>query len=100
MTQPPLILEDESQQRWELTQPRVTLGKGPGNDVMIVGDAQVSRDHAIIEWTGTAYQLTLGDRRPRFPPLVNGQPVTHDSGPRALAQGDVIQIGRRQLRVG
>lgn len=66
-----------------------TIGRRSGQSLQLTG-SDVSRDHAVIERTGT--QFTLKDRGSLCGTFVNGQPVEEHR----LEDGDRIHIGRNQ----
>jgi predicted component of type VI protein secretion system len=72
---------------------RTTMGREEGNDVK-VGDPMSSRQHALIERVGDAYQITdLGSSNGT---LVNGVRI---STPVALKPRDRIQIGNQVYQI-
>jgi len=76
---------------WYLMAPRVTIGRGQSND-LILPDERVSRHHACIEQGGQ--QFILSDLGSSTGTLVNGQPVTQHP----LQPGEVVQLGNTQMR--
>lgn len=72
---------------------QMTIGRDPACTVCLADD-QVSRNHAIIRRLagGNFYLMDLGSRNGCF---VNERRV---SSPRALQDGDLLTIGRSQLR--
>jgi CheY-like chemotaxis protein len=63
------------------------VGRGVGCDVR-VSDPMVSRQHCRLDWRdGTPVVEDLGSRNGTG---VNGEPIT---GPRPLAEGDLLQLG-------
>lgn len=71
---------------------RVTLGKDKSNAVVIPGDRQVSRTHAVFEPYPTGWSIKdLGARNGTF---VNGERIW---GERLLRHGDEIRVGRTRL---
>jgi len=63
------------------------IGRRSSHDLHLDG-ADVSRDHAEIEWKGDRF--TLRDRGSRCGTFVNGESITE----RPLAHGDRIHVGR------
>jgi phosphoserine phosphatase RsbU/P len=63
------------------------IGRRSGHDLPLNG-ADVSRDHAEIEWKGDRF--VVRDRGSRCGTFVNGDPITE----RVLAHGDRIHVGR------
>jgi hypothetical protein len=74
-------------------QPVTTLGRGPGNTV-VVPDTSASMEHAAITWRRG--QWWLEDQQSRNGTTINNIPVTE---PVVLASGDEIGIGRVRLRL-
>ena len=75
--------------RFDIGAAAVTIGREAQCDVLVEG-TWVSRQHARIAWTGTAYVVEdLGSTNGTF---VNGERV---SGPRALKSGDFLQLGEQ-----
>ncbi|MBI1760468.1 MAG: DUF3616 domain-containing protein [Acidobacteria bacterium] len=71
----------------ELTRPDTRIGKGPDNE-LILGDAAVSTNHALIRFDGQKYTLIdVGSRNGTF---LN---ETRLNEPRELKSGDVIKLG-------
>jgi hypothetical protein len=69
----------------------LSVGKSPGNDIVVDGDDAVSRLHARLERLGTAWCITdLGSRNGT---IVNGELITS----RKLYDGDEIILGRTRL---
>jgi len=74
-------------QTFILDQDLFTLGRDPGNDI-VINDPQVSRQHARITRQGEMMVIEdLGSTNGTF---VNGMRLT---GPHTLANGDVISLG-------
>lgn len=74
-----------------LSAPTTHVGRARSNDVML-DDARVSREHAVITVDGAFVLIEdLGSRNGVY---VNGRRVTVD----ALASGDVVTIGDCTLR--
>ncbi|MFD6897681.1 FHA domain-containing protein [Rhodococcus sp. NPDC060086] len=74
--------------------PRVTVGRATEADVAFVGDEEVSRLHAVVEWLGTHWTI-LDDGLSRNGTFVNGERI---AGRRRLREGDSIRIGSHRLR--
>jgi hypothetical protein len=77
---------------YSLTKPSTRIGRGPGNDV-ILPDAYVSNEHAILDFKNGAFVWT--DRAPQNPTRINNEPV---NGSRIIHPGDSIQCGQAMLR--
>jgi DNA-binding NtrC family response regulator len=77
---------DGTARPWPLLKPRVTVGRAMTHDV-VLADASVSRDHAVIETQYGAWMLT--DRDSRNGTRVNGVAVVS----RHLNDGDLIAFG-------
>ena len=81
----------EGVRRTDLTGARVTVGKGPGNDI-VLEDARVSRLHASLEKFAEGWCVNdLGSSNGTF---VNGDRIW---GARRLRHGDDIQVGQTRL---
>lgn len=74
-----------------LNKPVITIGRMPGNDVVLPYDSQVSRRHAEIRREGSA--LVLYDLNSRNGTFVNGAQITHQT----LHEGDQIRVGNTDL---
>ena len=72
---------------------RVTIGRGPGNDIALGWDSEVSRLHAELECIGGAWTV-VDDGLSRGGTWVNGERVT---GRRRLRDGDVVRVGKTLL---
>lgn len=71
----------------ELTRPDTRIGKGPDNE-LILGDAAVSTNHALIRYDGQKHTLIdVGSRNGTF------HNETRLTDPRELKSGDVIKLG-------
>lgn len=74
-------------------QPFTTLGRGPGNTI-VVPDTFASAEHALISWrSGQWWVEDLGSRNGT---QLNDVSVT---APTVLSAGDVISIGQVKLKV-
>ena len=72
---------------------RVTIGRGPSNDIALGWDTEVSRLHAELARLGGEW--TAGDDGlSRNGSFVNGQRI---SGRQRLRDGDVVQVGQTLL---
>jgi len=84
-----------------LAQPCTTIGRGANNDLVLPRDKAVSRQHAMVELTGSEFflsELVTQDpsgavKRPTYGTYVNGQKV--GTLPVQLKTGDEIQLGTR-----
>jgi len=74
-------------------QPFTTLGRGPGNTI-VVPDTFASTEHALISWRGG--QWWVEDLGSRNGTQLNDVNVT---APTVLSAGDVISIGQVKLKV-
>jgi DNA-binding CsgD family transcriptional regulator len=75
-----------------LTTDRLTVGSGDGNDLAMLADRTVSRQHAVFERYPAGWCVRdLGSRNGTF---VNHRRVWQDQ---ALRDGDEIQIGAARL---
>ena len=74
---------------------RVTIGRGPSNDIALGWDTEVSRLHAELEKFGSEWTL-VDDGQSRGGTLLNGNPV---SGRQRLRDGDVIQAGQTLIAI-
>jgi hypothetical protein len=74
-------------QRFSAAGPLITIGREPGNDI-VVNDPEVSRRHFSLTWDGRRYIIQdLGTANGTF---VNGARLT---ATQALQSGDVIGLG-------
>ncbi len=81
----------EGVRRMELTGGRVTVGKGPGNDI-VLDDARVSRLHASLEKFAEGWCVSdLGSSNGTF---VNGERIW---GAHRLRHRDEMRIGQTRL---
>jgi hypothetical protein len=77
--------------RFPLVKPMITVGRQPGNDI-VISDPQVSRRHASLSWDGTRWIIQdLGSRNGTF---INGVQLT---APGVLQSGDQIGLGSAVL---
>ena len=74
-------------QTFILDQDLLTLGRDPGNDI-VISDPQVSRQHARVTRQGET--MVIEDTGSTNGTFVNGVRLT---GPHTLANGDVIGLG-------
>ena len=72
---------------------RLTIGRTADNDVVVDGDPQVSRAHAVIERIGGGWAL-LDDGLSRNGSFINGERVL---GHRRLADDDMLRIGATSI---
>ena len=72
---------------------RVTIGRGPGNDIALASDPEVSRVHAELECLGGEWTV-VDDGLSRDGTWLNGERVT---GRQRLRDGDVMQVGTTVL---
>ncbi len=72
---------------------RATIGRAADNDVVIAGDPQVSRAHAVVERTGGGWALH-DDARSRNGSFVNGERVLRH---RRLADDDMLRLGATSI---
>jgi pSer/pThr/pTyr-binding forkhead associated (FHA) protein len=77
--------------QFELHAERVTIGRAPGNDVVLNDKATSGKHAAIVTILDDSF---LEDLDSTNGTQVNGQPVTKHP----LAHGDVVTIGRNTLR--
>jgi pSer/pThr/pTyr-binding forkhead associated (FHA) protein len=73
---------------------RVTIGRGPSNDIDLTGDTGASREHALLTHDTTSWKIV--DRGSTNGTYVNGQRVTE---PVSVEIGDQIEIGTSKLVV-
>ncbi len=74
---------------------RVTIGRGPSNDIALGWDTEVSRLHAELERLAGEWTV-VDDGLSRNGTWRNGQRIT---GRQRLRDGDVLQVGRTVLAV-
>ena len=78
--------------RRQLTGDRLVIGRSPLSDVVLTGDAQVSRMHAVLERIADRWIVRdVGSRNGTY---VNGQQVRD---PVRLRPGDELRIGKSLL---
>lgn len=73
---------------------RVTVGRSAANDVVLAGDAEVSRAHAVLEPSGGGWNV-VDDGMSRNGTFVNGERVVRH---RRLEDRDILRIGGTTLR--
>jgi TM2 domain-containing membrane protein YozV len=71
----------------------MSIGRAPGNDIVLDGETSVSGAHARIYGTGGYY--TIEDLQSTNGTFVNGQRV---AGSAAIRAGDFLQLGQAQLQ--
>lgn len=76
----------------QLTVERLTIGRAPGNDIVLADDGQVSRTHAVLERLGAGWSVR--DVSSRNGTFVNG---TRVSGETRVGPGDELRIGRTRI---
>jgi serine phosphatase RsbU (regulator of sigma subunit) len=81
-----VIFSGDTQSRYPLSKPVVTLGRRPDRDV-VLSQPHVSREHAMIEQRGSEYFIV--DSGSSHGTFVNGQPARES----ALQSGDRIELG-------
>ena len=72
---------------------RVRVGRNAGNDVVLDGDAEVSRAHAVLESAAAGWTV-VDDGMSRNGTYVNGERVRRH---RRLADHDVLQVGATSI---
>lgn len=80
-------------QHYPLAGAEIVLGRDPTCTVALLGDATISRRHAIIRNDGQ--QVTVMDAGSSHGTYLNGLPV---QGPTMVRRGDVLQVGQTQVR--
>lgn len=89
----PFVLYRDVEQQQILTlgdgRSRVTVGRGPANDICLHWDTKVSRLHAELQRNGEDWTVS-DDGLSRNGTYVNGERI---AGKRRLCDGDVIRIG-------
>jgi hypothetical protein len=76
-----------------LASDRVRIGRTAGNDVVLSGDAEVSRAHAVLEAAGGGWTV-VDDGMSRNGTFVNGERVMRH---RRLEDRDVVRIGSTSI---
>ena len=71
---------------------RLTIGRGPSNDIVLSGDLTVSRRHAMLERLAAGWSVS--DLNSSNGTFVNRQPLVQ---PRPLYSGDEIEVGETRL---
>lgn len=86
---PQLVMEEgpEPGQTFVLDQDLLTVGRDPGNDI-VIGDPQVSRHHARIRRQGSL--MVIEDVGSTNGTYINGMLLTN---PHTLTPGDVVSLG-------
>src|SRR3954468_13989184 len=74
---------------------RVTIGRGPSNDVALGWDTEVSRLHAELERLAGEWTV-VDDGLSRNGTWLNGQRI---GGRQRLRDGDVVQVGQTVIAV-
>jgi pSer/pThr/pTyr-binding forkhead associated (FHA) protein len=87
-----LSLPDGGKQEFELSKPKITLGRGLTNDITIA-DSKISRSHARIEVDDQG-RVKLVDLGSTNGSRLNGEKVVEAQ----VHPGDVITLGSSQLR--
>lgn len=78
-----------------LTEGTITIGRRPGNSIVITNDSYISGRHSQIETDGTGTYLTdLGSTNGS---RVNGQKLTADER-QLLLEGDEVQLGQTKYQ--
>lgn len=72
---------------------RVTIGRASDNDIVLEGDPQVSRTHAVLEHSGGGWAM-LDNGMSRNGSFVNGERVVHQ---RRLIDDDVLRVGNTSI---
>lgn len=68
---------------------RVRIGRTAGNDVVLEGDAEVSRSHALLEYEASGWRV-VDDGMSRNGTYVNGERIRRHH---RLADRDVLRVG-------
>ena len=85
---PALVWPDARGKRCETAiTPRISIGRAPGNEVLLSHDPLVSRRHCVIELRDG--QLWIFDVGSRFGTFVNGERLTAE---RRISNGDQVRI--------
>jgi len=72
---------------------RISIGRTPGNDVVLDWDGRVSRSHAQLELVGSDWTM-VDEGLSRNGSHVNGERIF---GRRRLSDGDVLRVGQTSL---
>jgi pSer/pThr/pTyr-binding forkhead associated (FHA) protein len=89
-----VLRDDEGRQRiFPVGEERVTVGRGPGADLRLEWDDEVSRVHAELERVGEAWAVS-DDGLSRNGTYCNEQRVR---GRRRLSDGDQLRFGRTRV---
>jgi len=80
-------------QAFEVKEGRLTIGRGPGCNVVLAADAAVSRAHAVLVTAGGVVQVQ--DAGSTHGVWVNGKRVTQS----LLRSGDCVQVGATCFQV-
>src|SRR5690349_16534242 len=85
-----IITDNENSRSYEveLTRNETQLGRAADNNEIVLDDAQVSRQHAVVKLTGQGF--TLVDPGSANGTFVNGQRIQEH----ALKDGDTFSIGK------
>ena len=78
-------------QEVRLSEKPLRVGRVQSNQIVILGDTMVSREHALIELSDDASHITVKDLGSSNGTLLNGKRMSGDPVP--LKEGDKIQIG-------
>lgn len=85
-----LFLGEKQMGTFSLSKGELTIGRNPGNDILIE-NVGVSRRHAVIKWTGD--HAVVEDMGSANGTIVNGQKITT----RPLQDGDEILVLKHRL---
>jgi pSer/pThr/pTyr-binding forkhead associated (FHA) protein len=72
---------------------RISIGRTPGNDVVLDWDGRVSRSHAQLDLVGADWTM-VDDGLSRNGSQVNGERIF---GRRRLSDGDVLRVGQTSI---
>lgn len=81
----------QPREEFELSKSPITAGRIKTNDIVIVGDTAVSREHCRFEINPTTRELSVRDLGSSNGTYVNGKAVGQE--PLTLKPGDQIQVG-------
>lgn len=88
------LINTDTRDKYNFLSDRTTIGRQPGNQIVLAHDMYVSGHHAVIYFDGDLCRLEdLGSRNGT---LKNGVPLAE---PVSIAPGDVITIGRTKFEV-